>query len=102
MNLNFSNLRRPRALPLRITCKEGVQARAEFRRHDEQIEAHTEISVSSEDDLELRRITLTNRSERVRVIEVTSYAEVVLATQAQDESHPAFSNLFVQTEIVQP
>ena len=79
-----------------------TQARAEFRRHDEQIETHTEISVSSEDDLELRRVTLTNRSERVRVVEVTSYAEVVLATQAQDESHPAFSNLFVQTEIVQP
>jgi cyclic beta-1,2-glucan synthetase len=79
-----------------------TQARAEFRRHDEQIEAHSEISVSSEDNLELRRITLTNRSDRLRSIEVTSYAEVVLATQAQDESHPAFSNLFVQTEIVRP
>ncbi|MFN8705436.1 MAG: GH36-type glycosyl hydrolase domain-containing protein [Planctomyces sp.] len=79
-----------------------TEARAEFRRSDEQIETHAEISVSSEDDLELRRVTLTNRSERSRTIEVTSYAEVVLATQAQDESHPAFSNLFVQTEIVQP
>ncbi len=39
-----------------------TQARAEFRRHDEEIETHTEISVSSEDDLELRRTTLTNRS----------------------------------------
>ncbi len=77
-----------------------TQARAEFRRQDELIDSHTEISVSSEDDLELRRITLTNRSEIERTIEVTSYAEVVLATQAQDESHPAFSNLFVQTEIV--
>ena len=79
-----------------------TQARAEFRRHDEHIETHAEISVSSEDDLELRRVTLTNRSERIRTIEVTSYAEVVLATQAQDESHPAFSNLFVQSEILRP
>jgi len=79
-----------------------TQARAEFRRQDEQIETHAEISVSSEEDLELRRVTLTNRSDRIRTIEVTSYAEVVLATQAQDESHPAFSNLFVQTEIVKP
>ena len=79
-----------------------TQARAEFRRQDEQIETHAEISVSSEDDLELRRVTLTNRSERVRTIEVTSYAEVVLATQSQDESHPAFSNLFVQTEVLRP
>jgi cyclic beta-1,2-glucan synthetase len=77
-----------------------TQARAEFRRQDELIDSHTDISVSSEDDIELRRITLTNRSEVERMIEVTSYAEVVLATQAQDESHPAFSNLFVQTEIV--
>jgi cyclic beta-1,2-glucan synthetase len=77
-----------------------TQARAEFRRQDELIDSHTELSVSSEDDIELRRVTLTNRSEVERTIEVTSYAEVVLATQAQDESHPAFSNLFVQTEIV--
>ena len=59
-----------------------------------------EISVSPEDDIELRRITLTNRSESPRTIEVTSYAEVVLAPQAQDLAHPAFSNLFVQTELV--
>ncbi len=77
-----------------------TQARAEFRRLDEEIESHTEISVSSEDDVELRRVTLTNRSDRHRTIEVTSYLEVVLAPQAQDESHPAFSNLFVQSEIL--
>ncbi len=77
-----------------------TQARAEFRRRDVRIDTHTEISVSPEDDTELRRITLTNRSESVRTIEVTSYAEVVLAPQGQDLAHPAFSNLFVQTELV--
>ncbi len=59
---------------------------------------HTEISVSPEDDVELRRITMTNRSDVVRTIEVTSYAEVVLALPSHDLAHPAFSNLFVQTE----
>ncbi len=77
-----------------------TQARAEFRRTDDQVETYTQISVSPEDDIEIRRATLTNRSELPRTIEVTSYAEVVLATQAQDESHPAFSNLFVQTELI--
>lgn len=77
-----------------------TQARAEFRRSDEQIETYTQISVSPEDDVELRRVTLTNRSDTPRTIELTSYAEVVMATLAQDESHPAFSNLFVQTELV--
>jgi cyclic beta-1,2-glucan synthetase len=79
-----------------------TQARAEFRRRDARIDTHTEVSVSPEDDIELRRITLTNRSESTRSIEVTSYAEVVLAPQGQDLAHPAFSNLFVQTELVRP
>ena len=77
-----------------------TQARAEFRRRDARIDSHTEISISPEDDIELRRMTLTNRSDLTRTIEVTSYAEVVLAPQAQDLAHPAFSNLFVETELV--
>jgi len=76
------------------------QARAEFRRRDQDIEMHTEIAVSPEDDIELRRISITNLSSRSRTIELTSYAEVVLATQSADEAHTAFSNLFVQTEII--
>lgn len=77
-----------------------VQARAEYRRRDHAIEAHTEISVSQEDDVEIRRITLTNQSSRSRQIEVTSYAEVVLAPLNADLAHRAFSNLFVQSEIL--
>ena len=77
-----------------------VQARAEYRRRDQAIETHTEISVSPEDDVEIRRVTLTNISSRVRKIEVTSYAEVVLAPLNADLAHRAFSNLFVQTEIL--
>jgi cellobiose phosphorylase len=75
-----------------------TQARAEFRQRHAGLEIHTEISVSPEDDVELRRITITNRSSAARVIELTSYAEVVLAIPAADAAHPAFSNLFVQTE----
>lgn len=75
-----------------------TQARAEFRQRHAGLEIHTEISVSPEDDVELRRITVTNRSNVARVIELTSYAEVVLAPASKDAAHPAFSNLFVQTE----
>jgi len=77
-----------------------VQARAEYRRRDQSIETHTEISVSAEDDVEIRRVTLANLSSRTRHIEVTSYAEVVLAPLNADLAHRAFSNLFVQTEIL--
>ena len=75
-----------------------TQARAEFRHRQAGLELHTEISVSPEDDVELRRITITNGSPVARTIEVTSYAEVVLALPAEDCAHPAFNNLFVQTE----
>ncbi len=76
------------------------EARAEFRRRDQDFDTHTEIAVSPEDDIELRRTTITNHSRTRRVIDVTSYAEVVLASPAADALHPAFSNLFVQTEIL--
>jgi cellobiose phosphorylase len=76
------------------------QSRAEFKRKDHFIDTHTQIAVSPEDDIELRRIKVTNRSRDKRVIELTSYAEVVLNAQADDLAHRAFSNLFVQTEIV--
>ncbi|MFZ2444787.1 MAG: glucoamylase family protein [Syntrophobacteraceae bacterium] len=76
------------------------EGRAEFRcRHDD-LDVYTEVVVSSEDDIDLRRITITNRTRRRREIDVTSYAEVVLAPPAADALHPAFSNLFVQTEII--
>ncbi len=78
------------------------EGRAEFRRRDDEIESYTEIAVSPEDDIELRRVRLTNRGRTRRLIEVTSYSEVVLAPPAADALHPAFSNLFVQTEILDP
>ena len=77
-----------------------TEARAEFRRRDDDFESHTEIVVSPEDDIELRRLRVTNRSRTRRTIDVTSYAEVVLASPAADALHPVFSNLFVQTEII--
>ncbi len=75
------------------------QGHAEFHRTDNRLITRTEVVVSPEDDIEMRRVRITNRTQSRRVIEVTSYAEVVLATQGADMAHPAFSNLFVQTEI---
>jgi len=96
----WSNAWQPTTTPAQSYEAIFTQARVEFRRTDDEIETYTQVSVSPEDDIELRRVTLRNRSERPRSLEVTSYAEVVLAPQAQDESHPAFSNLFVQTELI--
>ncbi len=76
------------------------QGRAEFRRRDEELDTHVEISVCPEDDIELRRITIANLGRTARTLELTSFAEVVLATPAADAAHRTFSNLFVQTELV--
>jgi len=76
------------------------EARAEFRVRERDFDSHTEIVVSPEDDIELRRTRITNRSRQRRRIELTSYAEVVLAPPVADAAHPAFSKLFVQTELL--
>ncbi len=75
------------------------QDRVEYRRRDDEVETYSIIIVSPEDDVEVRRVHLTNHSKTKRNLEITSYGEIVLALPAADDSHPAFSNLFVQTEI---
>ena len=72
--------------------------RAEFTRRDGTLTTTMEVLVSVEDDAEVRRVSISNSGTRVREIEVTSYAELVLAPQAADVMHPAFSKLFVETE----
>ncbi|MBL6751098.1 MAG: cyclic beta 1-2 glucan synthetase [Nevskia sp.] len=76
------------------------EGRAEFRRRDHDYETYSEIVVSPEDDIELRRVRITNRSRVRRIVEITSYAEVVLAPPAADQMQPSFGNLFVQTEVI--
>ena len=76
--------------------------KADFWRRDGGILTHYEVIVSGEDNSELRRVSVTNHSNRPREIELTSYAEVVLAPPASDLAHPAFSNLFVETEFYFP
>ena len=72
--------------------------KAEFRRRDNDISLRMEVTVPPNDDLEMRRITLTNRSDRPRRLLLTSYGEVVLAPQATDRHHPAFNKLFIESE----
>ena len=88
---------RKRATAYRVAFSED---KVDLRRVDSGISTRMEIVVSAEDNAEIRRITLTNNSTRAREIELTSYAEVVLAPPQADAAHPAFSNLFIETEFV--
>jgi cellobiose phosphorylase len=74
------------------------QARAEFHRSDHGIATEVLVAVSAEDDIELRRVRLTNHTLKTRTLEITSYAEIVLAPPDADASHPVFSKLFLETE----
>jgi cyclic beta-1,2-glucan synthetase len=74
--------------------------KAEFRRVENGIASRVVISVSSEDNAELRSVKLTNLSGTTREVELTTYAEIVLASAAADSAHPTFGNLFVHTEFL--
>lgn len=79
-------------------CVSFTLDRAGFRRIDNDIECETEVVVSPEDDAEIRRMTLINRSARTRRLELTSYVELALSPHHADLKHPAFNKLFIQTE----
>ncbi len=73
--------------------------KVEFRRWDDGISLHTEITVGP-GGIEIRRVTILNDSDRMRKIKLTSYGEVVLAQQATDRRHPAFNKLFIESEYI--
>lgn len=73
--------------------------RAEIRRSDDGIESESVVTVSPEDNVEIRRITLINRTNRQRELEVTSYLELAMAPHNTDRQHPAFNKLFIQTDV---
>jgi cyclic beta-1,2-glucan synthetase len=70
-------------------------------RVDDWIETTTEICVSPDHQIELRKLTLTNYADRKRTLEVSSYAEVVLNRLVDHNAHPTFSKLFIETEYLE-
>ena len=80
------------------------EGRAEFRRRDHGIALATDIVVSPEDDIELRRMRVRNLSGRPRSIELTSYADLVLAPAACDDAcvdtHPAARRQTLHSEFL--
>ncbi len=77
---------------------EFLAEKATFERLDHGIATRLEVAVSPQDDAEVWRVSLTNRSDRSREIELTSYVEVGLGSIAEDVANPAFGKLFVETE----
>ncbi|HET8941006.1 MAG TPA: glucoamylase family protein [Rudaea sp.] len=89
----------PTRMPADVYEATFAESRVEYRRRDNLVDTHTDVAVSPEHDIELRRVRLINRSRTPRTIELTSYAEVVLALPQADAGQRGFNNLFVQTRI---
>nr|WP_317135167.1 glucoamylase family protein [Pollutimonas thiosulfatoxidans] len=88
---------RSERLPVQVDFSED---RVDYVRRDAGLITTTQVLVSGEDDGEVRRVSLVNSGRKAREIEVTSYAELVLAPAAADRAHPAFSKMFVVTEFL--
>ncbi len=78
-----------------VTFAEG---RATFKRRDGVLTTTMEVLISAQDDGEVRRVTIVNGGREARIVDVTSYSELVLAPAAADIAHPAFSKMFVETQ----
>ncbi|WP_193335573.1 GH36-type glycosyl hydrolase domain-containing protein [Devosia beringensis] len=96
----------PGRLPTGVVSPDSTvifhQHMAEFFQRTNGIAVRMEVCVSPADDSDIREISVTNESNRPRRIEFTSYAEVVLAPPLEDERHPAFSKLFVESDYLGP
>ena len=72
--------------------------KAVYQRTDGEIDTTLEVVVASDDNTEIRRVSLKNNGETACILEVNSYFEVVLTSRNSDLAHPAFSNLFIRTQ----
>jgi cyclic beta-1,2-glucan synthetase len=89
----------PRPFPGEVAKAVFADEKAEFHKVAGAIESKLECLVATESDAEGRRLTIINNDTVERLIEVTSYGEVVLSSADSDAAHPAFSKMFVKTEI---
>jgi cellobiose phosphorylase len=72
--------------------------RAEFHRTVLGLESVMDVAIAAEDAVELRRLTITNRTLRKRQVELTSYVELSMMPHRADVAHPAFAKMFIETE----
>ena len=70
--------------------------KVDFQCERQRITTHTEVTVPPGDDLEIRRVRVTNQSDEPRRLRLVSYAEIVLGQQDTDRRHPAFNKMFIQ------
>ena len=85
------------------TSREGrtcfAMHKAEFHHRNEGISVHVDVAVAAADDVEVRLVTLHNETNRPRRLTVTSAARPVLFDATRAPTHPAFSSMFIESEV---
>ena len=89
----------PKRVPGETAQAQFSDDKATFIKTVHSLRSEVECIVISEGNGEGRRVTLYNDGATDRHIEVTSFAELVLGQEAADYAHPAFSKMFIETEI---
>ena len=72
--------------------------RIKFMREDDGIITNTEITVVKDRNAELRKYIFENTTPSDVDLELTSYAEVILSTKEQDESHRTFNGMSIHSD----
>ncbi len=91
----------PRSAPDEKCFTHFADDKATFTKQVGSLRTEVEVIVAAEANGEGRRITIHNESDADRQIELTSYVEFALAPEAADSAHPAFSKMFVETEVAE-
>lgn len=72
---------------------------AHFQRKDGLLSTWTRVAVSTTHRAEVRLVSIRNLDfSKPAVVDLTSYAEIVLQSPVADRAHRAFGNLFIETE----
>jgi cyclic beta-1,2-glucan synthetase len=95
----WSTTAEPKRMPGESTRAFFCDDKATFTKTVGSLRSEVECVVVSEGNGEARHVTIWNDADHDRHIEVTSFAELALAFEANDVAHPAFSKMFVKTEI---
>jgi cyclic beta-1,2-glucan synthetase len=75
--------------------------KAEFYERNLGLALKLEVALASDDDVEIRNLTVTNLTDRTRKLMIASYGEAVLAPLEDDRRHPAFNKMFIESEFLE-
>ncbi|TVQ35149.1 MAG: hypothetical protein EA370_09645, partial [Wenzhouxiangella sp.] len=72
--------------------------RAEIQRSGMDLSCRLRLAVSSQHDVQVHHLRISNESRQTRRLVVVSHAEVAMSGTGEFERHPAFARLFIETE----